>query len=133
MSASAYALVSDLYVHGAPASAFDPLTDADKEAAIKAASGDLDAVISSQGTVPLLTWGLDITKKICHLATYDLLCRVGFNPNLGSDVNYRLRNDDARTWLRDIGRGTVRPIVTFSSPRESRAQPTVRSKPRRGW
>lgn len=130
---SAYALVSDLYVHGAPASAFGSLTDADKLKAIEAASGDLDAVISSQGTLPLTAWPLDVTQKIAHLATYSLLCNVGFNPNAGSDVNHRLRNDDARAWLRDIGRGIVRPRVTFTETRATKAQPSVRSKPLRNW
>jgi hypothetical protein len=130
---SAYAIVSDLYVHGAPASAFGSLTDADKLASIVGASGDLDAVISSQGDVPLVAWGEDVRKKIVHLATYDLLCRVGFNPNAGADVNYRLRADDARAWLRDIGKGVVRPRVTFATARATKAQPTIRSKPQRGW
>lgn len=130
---SRYADESDLCVHGAPASAFGTLDSATKLKALEGASADLDAVISSQGAVPLTVWGEDVRKKIVHLATYDLLCRVGFNPNAGADVNYRLRSDDARAWLRDIGKGIVRPIVTFATPRADGAQPSVRSKPLRNW
>ena len=130
---SAYATVSDLYTKGAPASAFGSLTEAELLGFITEASGDFDAVISSQGTLPLTAWPSDVTAKICHLATYAALCRVGFNPNAGADVNYRLRHDDARAWLRDVGRGIVRPLVTFSAPARANAQARVSSKPTRGW
>ena len=130
---SRYALVADLYVHGAPASAFGSLTDAQRQQALDDASDDFDAVISSQGTLPLTAWPGTVTQKLCHVATYQLLCVVGFNPNVGADMNYRLRHDDARSWMRDVARGIIRPLVTFSTPRATTAQPRVASKPLRRW
>ncbi len=131
---SAYAFVSDLYVHGAPASAFGSLTDGDKLEAIESASAELDAAISSQGEVPLTgTIPKDLVQRVCHIATYELMCRVGFNPSAGADQNYLIRSQSARTYLRDIARGVVHPRVTFSTVRSVKAQPQVKSKTLRGW
>ncbi len=127
------ASVGDLYVYGAPSSAFGSLTDADKLDALAAASGELEAAAATQGKMPLLAIPDDCRQKIVHIATYELMCRVGFNPAAGSDQNYLLRANIARSYFRDSAKGIVHPGFTFSASRESRAQPQVNSKPLRGW
>ncbi len=134
---SLYASLAQLITYGAPSAAFGSLSDADRTAALVSASAELDAAISSQGTVPLVSpIPDDLVQRVCHIATYELMVRVGFNPGLGTDQNYFLRANGpngARAYFRDIARGIVRPLVTFSSDRATRAQPKVRSKPLRGW
>lgn len=133
---SQYATVDDLHVHGAPAAAFGSLTTGDKNAALASASAELDAAIASQGATPLLAVSDDLVMRICHIATYELMCRVGFNPGAGADQNYFLRANGpngARDYFKRISRGEVTPSVTFSAARTAYAQPRVRSKPARGW
>ncbi len=133
---SQYASVSDLHVHGAPSAAFGSLTSGDKDDALQSASAELDAAIASQGTIPLVAISADLVSKICHIATYELMCRVGFNPGAGADQNYFLRANGpngAREYFKRIARGEVHPAVTFTAARSSYAQPRVRSTPRRGW
>lgn len=125
--------LSDLYTHGAPSESFGSLTNGDRSAALASAYAELEAAASSQGTVPLVSISADLTAKVCQIAAYELLCRVGFNPNAGADRNYLDRALAARGYFRDIAKGIVRPLVTFSTARTSRAQPQVRSKPIRGW
>lgn len=132
--ASQYATLADLYIHGAPSASFGSLTSGDREAALQAASEELDAAIASQGTVPLTgTIPSDLIQKVCQIAAYELLCRVGFNPNAGSDRNYLDRAVMARDYFKRVSRGEVHPKVTFTEARSGKAQPKVRSKSLRGW
>lgn len=126
--------LSDLYTHGAPSASFGSLTDPQRVAAVGAAYGELEAAATSQGKTPLLDpLPEDIKQKICHVAAYELMSRVGFNPTAGADANYLLRANIARAYFRDIARGIVRPAFVFTETRASRAQPQARSKPLRGW
>lgn len=126
--------VSDLYVYGAPASAFGSLSDGDKMKALDAAVAELEAAAAAQGKMPLLSPLPDDCKlKVIHVATYELMCRVGFNPGAGSDQNYYLRAVSARDYFKQISKSQVHPAFTFSAARNDRAQPQVRSKPIRGW
>lgn len=126
--------VSDLYVHGAPASAFGSLTDGDKVSAIRAAYAELEAAATAQGKTPLGDpLPDDVAQKILHIAAYELMGRAGFNPTAGADANYLLRANAARAYFRDIARGIVRPAFVFATARTERAQPQARSKPLRGW
>ena len=126
--------VSDLTIYGAPSSAFGSLSDGDKIAAIAAALAELEAAAAAQGEVPLEDpLPADCSQKIIHIATYELMCRVGFNPAAGSDQNYLLRANIARAYFRDIARSIVHPAFVFATTRSAKAQPQVRSKPLRGW
>lgn len=126
--------VSDLYIYGAPSGAFGSLTDGDKVKAIAAAYAELEAAATAQGKTPLVDpLPADVSQKIIHVATYELMSRVGFNPTAGADANYLLRANIARAYFRDIAKGIVRPAFVFAEARSTRAQPQARSKPLRGW
>jgi hypothetical protein len=126
--------LSDLYRFGAPAASFGSLSDGDRQDAIAAAYAELEAAATAQGKTPLGDpLPDDVRQKICHVAAYELMSRVGFNPTAGADANYLVRANTARAYFRDIARGIVRPAFIFDAPRESRAQPKVVSKPLRGW
>jgi phage gp36-like protein len=128
-----YATLADLYAFGAPSSAFGSLTDAQRDAGLLAASVEADGYLRARGTLPLTSYGSDLKEKVCHIATYSLLCRVGFNPDAGSDRNYLMRKESAITWLRMIAKGEVTPEVTFSTAYATGSQPQVRSKTLRGF
>lgn len=134
---SRYGELADLYTYGAPSSAFGTLTDAEREAGIEAASAEADSALRARGPLPLTRWGNDLKLKVIVIAAYELMCRAGFNPNAGSDVNYRLRAEDARAWLKAVARGEMHPDVDFSPAKTETstayAQPRVRSNTNRGW
>lgn len=130
---SRYAELVDLYVHGAPASAFGSLTDADRLKGLEAASAEIDDHLRARGPLPLSSWGDSIKQRCCHIAAYELLVRVGFNPNAGADKNYLDRAIMARDWLKRVSRGEVTPECTFATPAPAYSQPTINSKPIRGW
>lgn len=126
--------LADLYTYGAPSAAFGSLTDGDRTKAIQSAYDELEAAAASQGKLPLGDpLPGDIVQKICHVAAYELIARVGFNPAAGSDQNYLIRCNTARAYFRDIAKSVVHPRLVFATAPNDRAQPQVRSKPLRGW
>ena len=128
-----YGELADLYTHGAPSAAFGALTDSQRLAGLEAASAELNGVLRARGPLPLTAWGTDVTQKICHVAAYELIARVGFNPAAGSDQNLLLRAQVARDWMKGIARGEVHPDVTYAVTPNVKAHPRVRSRANRGW
>lgn len=128
------ATLSDLYAYGAPASALSALTSGQQQSSLDASIELALGYFASRGNLPLVAWGLDLTQKVCHIAAYDMLSRIGFNPSDGADQNYKLRYDDALAWLLRISRGEVTPpTIIFSTPASVGSFPKVKSKPLRGW
>lgn len=104
--AASYASPSDLTKYGLPAEAFTGVTAVEQDA-LDAASALAESFIKKRYTTPLTAWGLDLRRAVCHIASYDLLCTRGFNPQRGADQVILKRHDDAMNWLRDVARGIV--------------------------
>lgn len=130
---SRYGELADLYTHGAPSSSFGSLTDQQRLEGLEAASSEIDDHLRARGKLPLVSWGDSIKQRCCHIAAYELMCRVGFNPAAGSDKNILDRAIFARDWLRRVSKGEVTPECVFATTPNAHAQPRVRSKPTRGW
>lgn len=131
---SQYASLSDLTTLGLPAAALTGIDDATRTAALVAASAAADSYFNKRFTLPLVTWGADITRAVVAIASWDLLSRRGFNPSSGADVAIRQRYDDAVGWLRDVARGLVEPagLVDTTAPVLEGA-PLVESDARQAW
>lgn len=134
MPALMFAALADLYKYGAPARAFGTvLTDADKTAAIGAASDEAYGSFRSRGQGDIVAWDTTVTMKVCHIAAYELMCVAGFNPNAGADRNFFDRAMAARTWLRSVSKGEITPAITFATAKSVGSAPQVRSRGRIGW
>ncbi len=134
MAYPSLATLANLYAYGAPSSAFGSLSDPQRQAGLDGAAQVFLGFAASRGNLPLVGWGSDVIQSICHVATYDLLARVGFNPNDGADVNYVTRKDDAIKWWSRFSKGEVTPpSILFSTAKSIGSFPKVTSRPIRGW
>lgn len=115
--AASYAVVADIIKYGVQAQALESVVDAEKQAALDAASSDAAGLLAKRYALPLLEWGTSITRRVVHLAVYDMLSVRGFNPQRGADANIQKRYDDAMKWFRDVSEGLVEPegVVDSSS------------------
>src|SRR6266850_365235 len=110
-----YAVLADLTLYGAPASAFTNVTTAQQNAALDAANALADGYLGQKFTLPITTWGKDLVKQIVAIATYDAIVVRGANPEAPGNVNLQNRWDAAIQWFRDIAAGKVTPQVVDSS------------------
>ncbi len=120
---SQYATSADLYALGLPQAALP--SGADPTAALVAASGDADGYLALRFKLPLVAWGDDIRRRVCHLAAYDLLTSRGTRPGDALELIVK-RYDDAIAWLREVSMGRVQPSgVTDSSPTVDEQHPQI--------
>lgn len=125
----AYADLDDLARHGLPDAALEDLDDTTKSKALDAASSLANGYLRASGLVlPLTAWGDDLTKKVCHIATWDLMCLRGFNPESQTNDVVRQRYEDAIAWLVAVSKGVVVPDGIEDSsdpPQDSQAAATA--------
>jgi phage gp36-like protein len=135
----AYATTTDLTRFGLPSAALSGIATAAQEAALDAASVFADSYLRSRyGTLPLTSYGVDLTQCVCALAAETLLTTRGFDATRANGDSVTLRADNARAWLRDVSAGraavsggnttaAATPIARASSA------PTTSSTSERGW
>ena len=134
----AYATTTDLVRFGLPAAALTGISTPAQEAALDAASVFADSYLRSRYTVPLASYGVDLTKQVCALAAEDLLTTRGFDATRANGDAVTLRADNARAWLRDVSAGRAAVSGGNAAPaavsiaRASTA-PTTASTGERGW
>lgn len=109
---SSYATLADLYVYGAPQKAFGQLSDPTKDAALEAASNDVDTYLRGRFSLPLIAWDSSITEATCRIASYNLLSVRGYNPASGADVNILDRYNQTMVWLNKVQKQQAHPNVT---------------------
>ncbi len=113
---SSYAAPAQLVQLAINAVALGSITNADQQAALDAASTELDGYLASQYVLPLSSWGTDLTEHTCHIAAYRLMGRRGYRAG-GVDQGFKERYDDAIRWATKISTGTVSPPgIIDSSP-----------------
>lgn len=117
-SGQPYALPADLLTFGMSAAALSsPATGNTAQlAAILAASETCDGFHRNTWTLPLLKWGTDLVRVVCHLASWELICIRGFNPDSVADQLYERRYENAMKLLRDSSLKRYTFDVLDSSP-----------------
>ena len=128
----AYATAADLASHGLPDVALAGFTSIQITAALVNASDEADSYLRARYQLPLVTWGADITSKVCQIAAWHLLCSKGFNPESGSDIAVRTRYTDAVAWLRNVSKRITHANVTPVSNTVT-GIPQTNANPLRGW
>lgn len=109
---SQYAQISDLQNSLPGVCLDDPIFTADiQNAHLIRASGVIDSYLASRYTLPLSSWGSELTDHCCAIAAYKLMCYRGFSPNVasGEDNLFRQNYQDAIKWLEQVSKGWVTP------------------------
>lgn len=129
-----FANLDDFATHGLPAATSAALKPSKIAEALAATTELASGKLATRYTLPILTWGSDITQAICKISAYDILSVRGFNPD-GDDQNVRDRYLDAMKWLADVAASKADPIgLTDSSATTVPDDGVVISTTvRRGW
>lgn len=139
--ATPYATIALLFAHGAPQSAFGSLTPTQLQAACDAANEEADSYFRARyppaygSDQILLSWGLDVTKAACRIATYNAISFRGFDPGKGSDVLYLTNRDMSIKWFEGVARQMIHPnVIPFAPQSPCYDAPRIVSQNKaRGW
>src|SRR5271169_3177030 len=108
-----------------PLSTLNLATEAQQLQACNDATEEMDSYIRGRYSLPLLSWGTDLTRMTAYIAIYLLLTGpIGFAPQAGSDQNfiqnyYRVVGWPDRPgtgWAVGVQRQSIQPDVTPSVP-----------------
>ena len=108
---AAYATQTDFASLGLPAKATAGMVGTDIDAALEAASRQVDSYIGSRYDLPLVTFDKSVTIAVCKIAAWDLLSRRGFSAGAADGNVVRQRYEDAMVWCKDVARGRALPGV----------------------
>ena len=124
---------SDLEQMGLPGKTLGGLSIEDRGSLLSAASDLASGYFKAQFTMPLLVWGDDLRSAIVDIASWKIMKRRGFNPEVGADIAIRQGYEDAISWLEDVAKGKVIPEITDSATTSAASSPAVSSATSRGW
>lgn len=85
------------------------ISDSILQTCIDDASDEIDTHLRSQGKAPFVSWGGDVTRRCCDIASYRLMQWRGYNPELGADVLYERIYLNAIEWLDQVASGKLNP------------------------
>lgn len=122
---SQYGTIADLYTHGAPERTFGQLTTDQKNAALVAASAEVDTYLRARYDLPLVSWDTSITQATCRIAAYNLLAVRGVNPANGSDDSAFVRYNASIEWLVKVQKQQAHPEVSSATSTGTKDQPVV--------
>lgn len=129
-----YANLDDFDRFGLPAGTASGFTRSTLAEALAAASVDADGKLALRADLPLVSWGADLSRRVCQIAAYEVMSARGFNPDTGSDTNIRMRFDDAWKWLTAYANGHVNSKeIVDSTPEDDDDGPDISAYPTRGW
>lgn len=109
---SSYAVYpGDMTLYGLPAGTLYNITDPEGQAALDAASNEVDDYLADKYTLPLVKTGsppaypTTLVAKVVQIAQWNLLSVRGFNPEAGSHVVAEQRWKAALDWCKEIAKG----------------------------
>lgn len=110
-----YCTTAELALYGVRAEALRAISEDDQNAAIDAASDEIDGYLGARYVLPLTAWESDLRKQCARLAVYQLMVAQGFNSSRAGDEQFEAQNELAISWLKAVSNGSVVPRVTDSS------------------
>jgi phage gp36-like protein len=126
-----YASQTDLAQLGLAGGALQNVTPTIQDAALLAASALADSYLESRFTLPLTSWGKDLSRVVCFIAAYDILTSRGYSPQ-SPDDHIRQRYQDALAWLQEVSQGTQTPSHVADSSTDTQSG-AVSWRGRRRW
>lgn len=112
---AAYCTQEELVKLGIFADALRTVDPDDQDAAIVAASDEMDGYLGSQYKLPLVTWGNDVRQMCARLAVHTLISARGFNSSSSTDDQITQMREIAERWLKRVSDGSLALTVTDSS------------------
>lgn len=97
--------------------------------ALASATDEALGYLRGKYRLPLTAWSKDIRDRVCHIAIWKLVNRVGFDE---SESQFRQNYTDAIAFFRDAATANLNPDIVDSKPANA-VYSRVRSEPRRGW
>ncbi len=102
-------------------------TEDSMNAAIAAASADVNSYLRSQQILPLTSWDAKIIQVTCDIAAYRLFKNNGFDPAAVQNANIKGCYDEAMTWLNKVAEQLIIVQYPDSSDQFLKAGPFVRT------
>lgn len=112
---ASYCTTAELSRYGIRTEALRSIAQEDQQAAIDAASDEMDSYLGARYTLPLQAWESDLRMNCARLAVYQLMIVRGFNTSRAGDEQLLEQRDIAERWLKGISNGSIVPRVTDSS------------------
>lgn len=113
-SLTSYASVKDFYRLVCPAERLTGYDESKVALALLQASTLANSYLSARYSMPLLSWGDDLTRNICLIAQYDAFTNIGIAQNDDYDILKELK-DNAEKWLKQVSNGNLKPSIIDSS------------------
>jgi phage gp36-like protein len=126
---SQYATVVEL-ADIVPAAALAGLSEGQQNRALQVASSEIDSIISTRHTDPLVTWPDAIKLHVSKMAFYHLMNGRGRKPGGGADDLITKGYDDGLSWARMVAKGQANLGSQGDAPI---AAPSVYSDTDRGY
>lgn len=123
----------------ANAAMFGSLTAAQQQAACDAASAEFDTCGRARYQYPIQQpYDPALVRDVCIVATYDLICLRGFNPQNGSDSNFEKRAIQVRKKWNEVKTQCSHYNIVEATNAPANAQPMIPaplvvSQPLQGW
>lgn len=129
-----YVTPAQLTLYGLNPNAISKVSEAEKLAACTAASSTADSYFRGRYPLPFLTFDVDITMRVAHVAIWLLLSNRGRNPESGYDDQIDERYKEALAWFGCVQRQAAHPNVTTNQPNSPKYSfPAVITQCTRGW
>lgn len=127
-----YATIADLNEAGLAPGAIGSVDYTTQLRALERASRVADTYLRDRYTLPLYCpIDQSLVDAVVQIASWRLMSRRGFDPNMPGDATIRVGYEDAIKWLTRIANGQAQICVTQSNP--ASYQPEVGSTAPRGW
>lgn len=104
---------TDLLKFGVAPAVVQGFSAEEQDRVLDSATGVVISRMQRRFPWPWERWGDDLRRIVSHIATYDLLCRRGFNPDQPIDKQVKLRHDKAIEELNAFADGITSPEGFF--------------------
>lgn len=106
---------AELLKFGVAPAVVQGFTAEDQDRVLDSATGVVIARMQRRFPWPWQEWGDDLRRIVSHIATYDLLCRRGFNADQPIDKQVKARHDKAIEELEAFAEGRTSPEGFFEA------------------
>ena len=110
-----YGSIADFANYGVPAAGTTNITTAQIQAQLDRASAIMDTYFRHRWTLPVVSWGADVSSWCCTLAAWGLLSSIrGFNPEGDQNVVVKQRVDHVTDLLEQVKGRKHNPSIVGS-------------------
>lgn len=128
-----YATPKDIGRLSLPTKATQNIPDSVMADGCLSASDEAEGSLASSYTMPITAWGNDLRTEVSNIAAMTVMRFRGFQPGGGDDLIVKAA-DDARSWLKRVAAGSIRPPgIIDSAPTVYEGGAAIFTNAARGW